>query len=80
MKFKIGDYVKIIRSFGLGGDVEGHIYKIIDTRYSYLLSIPEGTKHCDYDGTNAGWWYEERYLESALQPGEQMEFAFMYED
>lgn len=79
MKYKVGDYVRLLKPFHYAGAVKGKVYKIINVKDNYLLYIPEGIKHAYYDGTNPGWWYHENCLEPALRIGEQMEFEFMYD-
>ena len=80
MKFKVGDFVELLYSRYLGGDIEGNTYKIICvSTCDYLLSIPEGIRHLDYDGTNAGWWYGEEDVKLVARKDEQLLFVFMEE-
>lgn len=86
--YKIGDKVIVLDTFDLAGAVKNKMYKIIaiDTDYAYtendvwyLLNINGGTSY-SLDKDTKGWWYQRRSLELTLIVGEQLEFAFMYED
>ena len=84
MKFKVGDWVELLHSMGHGGDIVGNTYKIISIKDSnnlltILLSIPKGTKHYCYDGTNAGWWYGYGDVKLVARKDEQLLFVFMEE-
>ena len=80
--FKIGDRVRLLEEVYLEGLYRGGIYKIISVNPNHikstvLLSVPEGTQHLHYDGTNPGWWVPPYLLKLE---DTQMQFSFMYED
>jgi len=82
MEHKIGDKVKLLSRDIFEGVVSGKIYRIIDMNSAMvLLSVKEGIKHYKYDGTNAGWWYNNSDVKRVLELEDgQMLFSFMYED
>ncbi len=80
MKYKVGDWVELLYSRALRGAIVGNTYRIIDVSpCDYLLSISEGTQHYEYDGTNAGWWYNEEEVKLVSRKDEQLLFVFMKE-
>ena len=78
MKHKKGDRVRLLYNMGCCGAMGGQIYTIVDVKDPYyLLPIPEGITHIDYDGTNPGWWFTELCVEGLYKKNEQMLFPFM---
>jgi hypothetical protein len=79
MSFKINSLVTFIHPYPFPHLLfscemdENKVYKVIqqtlvgdtNTRIFYLLYAPNGTSHQYYNGTNPGWWFEEKYLKPA---------------
>ena len=82
--FKVGDKVRLVGIARYAGLKKNDIYTIISLnprgKLTVLLSVPEGTQHIDYDGTNPGWWIHYKSIELCIKPGEQLLFDFMNED
>ncbi len=83
MKYKIGDKVRIIKTWGIGPYEMGKIGTIKEHSHTYdngeCTVVVDMGRPRRVGRKQTCWWLNEDYLELAVKPGQQLLFAFMEE-